>query len=102
MTISSCYKCCGCGELHDMEDDAVDCCKPEIIDGYKCDECGSFYRSHDKGEALKCCATKFLCAKCDAEFYNEDDASKCCGVEYVAPPLTTAELESLGQTRLIP
>ena len=72
------WKCHECGEIHDYEDAAAECCQPEISKGYECPECGDFHR-------------------------KEADAIDCCGYDEDAPPPppTAAELEAAGQLRLL-
>lgn len=73
------WKCHECGEIHENEDDAYDCCRPEVSEGYLCPECGEFHRREQN--ALDCCE-------------HDQDAPP--------PPPTAAELEAAGQQRLIP
>lgn len=46
------YECCSCGELHDHEDEALDCCAPEISERWICPECG---KAHDTESAAENC-----------------------------------------------
>ena len=71
------WKCHGCGEIYNNEDDAYECCLPEVSEGYLCPECGDYFR-------------------------KEADALDCCGYDDEAPPQppTEAELEAAGQQRL--
>lgn len=75
--IISQWSCDNCGELHDEEDDALECCPPAI--------------------------TKvFFCPVCDESHLSEQQARECCPVDPEAPPpLPSArELEAAGQMRL--
>lgn len=71
------WRCHDCGELHDDEDEARECCPPEEV---------------------------YLCPSCDEQYRHEIEARACCPVDPDAPPPmpTAQELESLGQMRLIP
>lgn len=49
------YWCCGrCDEKHEHEDDAIECCQPEVYE-------------------------IFICPICDEEHDFEKDALSCCG-----------------------
>ena len=78
MALKTVFKCGKCGETHDFEDDAIECCAPIIDEGYLCPLCGEF-------------------------FFNEQGALACHDVDkdFVQPP-TAAELEAAGQMRLLP
>lgn len=73
------WRCEECGTVHDDEDEANECCRPEITEGYQCGECGTFYV--DEVDANNCCA-------------QDGD-----GVGLCTNPL---ELEMAGQMRLLP
>lgn len=77
MKLESVWQCGECGETHDDEYDARDCCRPSITEGYLCPECKDFHAS--EREALACCA--------------DDDAPLLAQ--------SAAELEAAGQLRLI-
>ena len=72
------YSCGECGELHDDEVDAAECCPPEIWKAYVCGHCGENHH------------------------YDEEAAEECCAdVDPDAPqPIDKAELEAAGQMRL--
>ena len=76
------FRCGECGELHDFEDDARECCPPQVSKVFVCGECGDWHR--DKAEAEACCA----------------DETHELPPHHPIP--TTAQLEALGQLRLIP
>lgn len=73
------WQCDACSSVHDFEDDAEDCCKPRVIEGYACPICLDFHR-------------------------REEAALDCCGFDPDAPPPppSAAELEAAGQLRLLP
>jgi hypothetical protein len=74
------WKCDICGDVHDDEDDARDCC-PRMIDMvYVCSECGKV-----------------------SDFYYRAINSCYCeppDPDAPPPPPSAAELETAGQTRL--
>lgn len=72
------WRCEACGLVHSDEEDAGDCCKPEITDGYECPLCCKFFE--DENEAIACCG------------YDPDGPP---------PPPTKEELEAAGQQRLV-
>lgn len=47
------YRCESCGDLHDSEYWAEQCCPPEISVIYLCDECEEEHDTEE--EALRCC-----------------------------------------------
>ena len=74
------WQCGECGDIHDDEDDASECCKPVIREVYVCPICNE--KHGDREEAMECIA------KCETE-----DNTKT----YMA---SKAELERQGQERL--
>jgi len=78
MALKSVFKCGECGDIHDEEDDAVECCFPGVTEGFLCPVCQGFFI--DEEAALACHDT-------DEDF---------------VPPPTAAELEAAGQMRLLP
>lgn len=73
------FRCNDCHELHDTEDDALDCCAPGFEERY-------------------------ICPLCDTDHAMAGDAFACCGFDPDGPPPppSAAELEAHGQQRLIP
>lgn len=70
------YKCSQCGDLHDDENDALECCPKDIWAVY-------------------------VCPRCDKEHHDEEAAIDCCGFDPDGPPPpSAAELEAAGQIRL--
>lgn len=71
------WKCPDCGELHDDEYDARECCPPQVW-------------------------AAFVCPICTEEHRDEIAAIDCCGFDPDAPPPppSAAELEAAGQMRL--
>lgn len=78
-SIKDLWRCDECGELHGDEEDAAECCRPNITAGYGCPVCGAFCLSEN--EAIDCCD------------FDPDGPP---------PPPIAAELEAAGQMRLIP
>jgi hypothetical protein len=97
-TITECYQCGECDHVYEDEDDAADCCKPRVIEGWKCDACGDFHRL--ELNAKTCCTSGFICVVCGVDWQSEEEATECCSIEYIAPPATPAELEQAGQQRI--
>jgi hypothetical protein len=52
--IKELWKCCGCDEIHEWEDEARDCCAPEINELYGCVVCDDVH-DHEI-EAINCCS----------------------------------------------
>jgi hypothetical protein len=84
-TITEKWRCHECGTLHDFEDDAHTCCRPQVSKVYVCQDCGDDHR--EKSEAVACC--------CDDDATSEERQQQ-------VPRPTTAQLEALGQLRLVP
>ena len=62
------WNCSECGEVHDSEDSAEDCCK------IACENCGTLWNTED--EAEDCC--KIACENCGTLWNTEDEAKMCC------------------------
>lgn len=77
------HRCCECGTLHDFYDDAATCCVPQVEEVFVCLDCGDWHRV--KHEAEACC--------CDGDPDERQPQ---------LPALTIAQLEALGQLRLVP
>lgn len=79
MEIEVKYRCNECGDLHDLEEDAQECCAPTVSE-------------------------VFLCPTCSKAHGSEDDARSCCMPDDVDPlrcaMATPAQLEAAGQERL--
>lgn len=71
------WRCDGCGELHEDEECARECCTPEVVEVYQCSVC--HLRFEDEWEADEHCNT-----------HNDDEPDEP----------TKAELEAHGQQRL--
>ena len=50
------YQCSACDKIHDDEDDAAECCLPEVFAVYICPKCGEAH--DDEDEARECCASE--------------------------------------------
>lgn len=68
----------------DFEDDAHTCCPPSVSAVFVCQDCGDWHR--EESEAAACC--------CD------DETAEARRQAVLTP--TTAQLEALGQLRLVP
>lgn len=82
--VTAVWRCCECGVRHDFEDDARQCCPPQVCEVYVCGDCGDWH--NEKHEAEACC--------------RDDDTDEEGRLQPPVP--TTAQLEALGQLRLIP
>jgi len=71
------FQCGECGELHTFEDDAHECCRPEVLEVY-------------------------VCGRCQSLHLEEAEAEKCCEVDpsLGLPLATPQELEAAGQERM--
>ncbi|MHB8916211.1 MAG: hypothetical protein ACYC4K_10420 [Thiobacillus sp.] len=75
-TYTTAFECPDCGELHDYEDGAAECCAPVPREVFICDECDSIN-------------------------FSEKEAIACCDEDLEQKSPTAEELESAGQFRLI-
>lgn len=71
------WECCRCGEVHDYDDDARECCPTRIREVFECPACSHVH--HDEDSALECCPEE---------------------AEAESAPVSTVELEAQGQMRL--
>ncbi|KIO49624.1 hypothetical protein [Nitrosospira sp. NpAV] len=71
------WKCGECGDLHDDEDEARECCEPSVFEVYVCPTCGEEHSA--EAEAIDCCN------------FDPDGPP---------PPPSAEELEAAGQMRL--
>ena len=76
------WQCSGCNELHEDEDDAENCCRPEVYEVWRCDSCGK--RHDEELEAENCCA--------------EHDLTRCprCARDYSAGEINAAAVRIAG------
>lgn len=82
MTIKPKWQCAECGDNHEWEDDAADCCRPpRPFEIYVCPHCDYESRSSKEAELHI------------AQHDEEQDG-------YIPPMPTAAELEAAGQKRL--
>lgn len=87
------YRCDECGEIHDDQDAAIECCPPSVSRVFVCSECAEVFRNEEG--ACECC-------RCAEVFRNEEGAGDCCP-DVVAETFhepTPRELEAAGQQRL--
>lgn len=76
------WQCGDCGTLHENEDDAEECCRPEVYEVWRCDSCG---KQHDEEtEAESCCP--------------EHDLTRCprCARDYSAGEINTLAIRIAG------
>ena len=62
----SIWKCSECGEFHDHEDDARECCAPEVYEYFGCPECGMVHE--EETDALQCCEVFERCPCCARDY----------------------------------
>lgn len=63
------YKCGSCSEVHDDEEEARECCMPEIIELYECPICKD--RHHEEEDAVACCGIELdgvMCPGCMRDY----------------------------------
>lgn len=62
------WKCGECGEIHDDEDGARECCMPRVYEMYGCPVCDSVH--DDEDAALKCCGPQGIirCQSCARDY----------------------------------
>ncbi len=76
------WKCGECGEIHEDEDGAGECCRPMIHEMWGCPVCGE---AHDKESlALRCCGPEGL-TRCP-----------CCARDYSVAEINHAAIEVAG------
>jgi hypothetical protein len=51
--VAEAWLCTRCSEVHTDEEDALDCCRPRVEEGYQCPTCKTFFTDDD--EAAACC-----------------------------------------------
>lgn len=73
------WRCGDCFTLHRYEEDAVECCAPEVSEIFPCPQCGEHH-------------------------FEEEEALECCDMDPDAPPpmASPQERERAGQLRLFP
>lgn len=54
------WKCSSCGEEHEDEQDAIDCCSPYYEEGFRCEVCNTEYEIDEEEDAEKCCKDEVL------------------------------------------
>jgi rubrerythrin len=76
------FICGRCNCEHDNEDDANDCCPPDVRERYKCPICRTNYRKEPEAEA--CCpgstsiGPPMQCPICLQRAESFSDAADCC------------------------
>ena len=71
-TIKTLYRCSACGEVHEDEDYAEECCRPDVEEVYACPACGAV---HDvKSMAQECCEDldMIMCPNCARDYTLSD------------------------------
>lgn len=86
MNAKELWRCDECGETHEYEEEAYDCCPPEVDLIYECGECGKTF--DEKKDADLCCSDEVL--------ENGEPISPDAYQQMIQ------QLEKAGQKRLIP
>lgn len=63
---NSFWQCSSCNEIHDDEDDARECCAPEIYEIYGCPGCGKVHE--EEHQAISCCEQLERCPCCARDY----------------------------------
>jgi len=87
--VTSRYRRMECGGMYSFKDDARECCPPQVCAVFVCLDCGDWH--HEKTEAESCCIDSP-----DERIDSPDER------QAQAPIPSTAQLEAMGQLRLIP
>ena len=78
MKAKTMYQCGECGDVHDFEDEAIECCQPRVTEVY-------------------------VCSTCDEVHLDKEDAEQCCPQEESDEQMSRPkpkDLEAAGQIRL--
>ncbi|HCP04635.1 MAG TPA: hypothetical protein DIT61_14180 [Pseudomonas sp.] len=87
------YQCSQCDEIHEDEDDARECCQPEVWEVYECGECGKLHGSSEVA-AKSCCEQLVKCPACSRDYGQHNIASHSIEVAGHCPacnPLFTVD-----------
>jgi len=87
------YQCSHCDEIHKDEDDARECCQPEVWEVYECGECGKLHGSSEVA-AKSCCEQLVKCPACSRDYGQYNIASHSIEVAGHCPacnPLFTVD-----------
>lgn len=82
------YQCSQCDEIHEDEDDARECCQPEVWEVYECGECGKLHGS-DEVAAKSCCEQLVKCPACSRDYGQYNIASHSIEVAGHCPACAT-------------
>lgn len=76
------FKCGECGDLHDDDDDALECCRPTISEVWICGTCNE-HHDHESGAQVCCGDAAVRCPSC-ARGYGEAslDAVAICVADH--------------------
>ena len=67
LKIRALYQCGACREIHDDEDGALECCRPEITELFECPICKKHHEDED--DALTCCGVDAVkCPSCYRDY----------------------------------
>lgn len=88
--VTTAWECDRCCEVHDTEDEALDCCPARATAGYQCVACGEWSTNVD--DLAHCCEAG------DADAEAAGDVEMTAG----AWAARVQALEAAGQQRLLP
>lgn len=96
--IRTVFVCSACGEAHGDEDEAADCCRPEVLERYECPVCLSRYQTADAAD--ECCPIDGRkqpkkCPICMRDANSFQIAADCC--LHTHPTMTAAGRELVAQ-----
>lgn len=61
------HACSNCGEAYEDQEEAFNCCPPQIVDRYVCPECNTDWLTHEEAkECHEACEMKNHMAKLEA------------------------------------
>lgn len=86
------YQCEHCMDVHELRDDAIDCCPDDYFyktQRYACDNCDEVHE--DREDAINCCADPekvivYICPNCDDRHSDMESAYVCCGTPKYKEP----------------
>lgn len=68
------YRCSECGDIHDFEEDAAECCPPDVFEVYICPTCDEAH--DDEDEARECCASEAAGADGGIDYHALEQAGQ--------------------------
>ncbi|WP_236213968.1 hypothetical protein [Metapseudomonas otitidis] len=96
------WKCGHCDEIHDDEDSANDCCRPDVYEMWGCPKCKKVFE--EEHEAAECCAEYTHCPGCARDWgsgHINHFAIKLAGHCNVCNPFFTVDQKFAIQDSLL-